>query len=156
MTNNDPSGFPVLSAHIVAMTNAVLFVLFAFMFAFALAHLWRLYKRELAVALPRRNRQWRAVGRMYRNSKPSIAIVVIIGSMFARVGLLAHAAYVKVKNIPPDWISDYTLLFYMMVNAALIIGVTCWIRNISPLRITNAQWVVILGTAVAFGIFAGL
>jgi hypothetical protein len=136
---------------VIVIMNGALSVVISIMFAFACVHMFILWRGKTR-AHGDRYTQWTIIRAMYWDNKPSIAWMVIAGSLAARFWLMFYISDAIHNASKPDFVIRNAFALYLAFNASLLIGVVCWIRNVSPYPIPNWVWLIVFSAALGFGI----
>ena len=145
-----PSGFPITPS-LFEVSDGLLILMLGIMLLFAGMHLFSIWN-ECRQRFPGKWGALRCIKGIYYERKPSVAILVIIMALTIRFTNLWHLRHVTNHRLPPDIFTTYSFHTFLFSYVMLIWGVICWIRNISPFRVYNWEWILILGisTALAF------
>jgi hypothetical protein len=145
-----------LPPQMIEATNGILVILYAYMAIFAIAYLISVWRRTM----PRYGGHYgwlRAAIVTYHEHKPAISIAVIVSGLWMRTAVLWYLRHVFDHNVDPSpWIKPVALPLLWLGTIAAIIGITCWVRVVSPFRYTNAMWVAMTIFAFAFGILMAI
>ena len=147
----NPSGFPITPA-IFEVTDGILIIVLGIMLLFALVHLGSIWN-ECRTRFPGRWGAFRCLRGLYYERKPAVAISVIIAALWLRFTNLWHLRHITNHHLPMDWAARYSFVIFVCAHIALIWGVVCWIRNISPVRVMNWEWLLILGGAILLSLY---
>src|SRR5262249_39148172 len=125
---------PFIPSPLLEAVNGLLATLTFWMFGFGIAHLARTYGEARRRFLGRFG-WWRAALYIYDHNKPEIALVTIIAGLCARSMLLWYYRFVQDHQVLGlEFVNRHGALLILWTTAIMVIGVTCWIRVISPLR----------------------
>lgn len=136
---------------LIEALNGIMGAMLLWMLVFGLLHLLRTFRatQNQFQSLPA------TIRHMYRYNKPEIALMVIVFSLFLRNAMLWYLRFMRDHHItnflPPQ---HYAAWWLIITSGMLIIGVSCWIRVISPMRGRQAvvTWFLMVSSALAFGI----
>jgi hypothetical protein len=142
----------ILPSDALEIINGALFIELIVMLMFTMLHLVTLYNHKVRAAYGRYS-IWRIVRQLYYDNKPSIAIFVITFCLTARTGTAWWIRHIQNDGILDAWSSDWALAVMLAMSMGLIIGVACWIRNISPCHIPNWAWLLLFMASMTFGTF---
>jgi hypothetical protein len=98
---------------------------------------------------------WRSARAAYRDFKPEIALFVIISAFCIRTLVLWYVRWLKNNDIDwDDWVTDHSGEMLIWFTFIIILGVSCWIRVISPLsgRTAVGVWAMMVLSSLAFGL----
>jgi hypothetical protein len=121
---------------IVEFTNGVLLWLFLYMLSFIFYYLWRRF-RELHLDL---NSWQQSLRIFYHSQRPALATGLIISGLFWRTVLTWAIRHYWDGHTLGSEIRGPVTALYFVSTAAIIAGVVCWIRVMSPFRYTNEVW----------------
>jgi len=146
-----------MNYQLLEVANGILAVMYTWMFLYGALHIGRCYRsaREHLVGRPT---TWRAVRHLYFNNKPEIALMFIVGSLTLRTWLLWYLRYMDNRNFD-GWmmVRDVGTELVVILTLMVTIGVSCWIRVITPYRQRNGLiWFLMVVVAVAFGFGSAL
>lgn len=139
-------GFPITPTAF-EFSDGLLIIFLAIMLFFAVIHLFSIWN-DCRTRFPGKWGAFRCIRGIYYERKPSVAIVVIIGALFIRFVNLWHLRHVTNHHLPQDAFTIHSFSTFVVAYVLLIWGVICWIRNISPFRVYNWEWVLILSISV--------
>lgn len=138
----------------IEVLNGVLAVVLLWMLLFLVLHLWRTWRWTRSKYSGRRG-MFRSVRAMYRENKPEIALLVITFALCARTFMLWYLRWIRDHRLDgPYLLVSNDIAVLTGFTALMILGVSCWIRVISPLqgRAAAMLWVSMILTSLAFGL----
>ena len=139
---------PPAPEYLLEMLDGVLTLLLAIMATFTCLHLLLLWRR-CRRAMPQ-NGIWRCVRGIYYERKPEVAVAVLTVALTCRFGNFWHYRHLTNHHRPLDlWAHSATLIF-VASTIATVVAILCWIRNVSPFRIVNWEWVVVVLSVLLF------
>lgn len=142
-----PPNFPI-TPQVFEVSDGILIIVLAIMLLFAGLHLFSLWN-DCRRQFPGPWGAIKCIRGIYYERKPNIAIVVIATALFTRFLNLWHLRHVSNHKLPVDFFIVNSFNIYITSYTLLIWGVICWIRNISPFRVLNWEWLLILSAATA-------
>lgn len=143
--------FPIPPSLFEAM-DWFLSIFFGIMWCFVGAHLWMLWN-YCRKCFPGTGGTWKCLRGIYYENKLSVATYVLSTALFARFFLLAFTRHVHDHQISPGIITESALLWYVLANAGLVVAVTCYVRNVSPFKIPNWSWLIVIAVATSLSIW---
>lgn len=138
---------------VTEILNGVLTVVLVWMFIFLLLHLKLTYSfLRKKYGGPGGIR--RTLGAMYHDNKPEIALGTIVAFFTVRTFFLWYLRFADNHGYEIFLLSGYGSSLLILSTAGLIIGVSCWIRVISPYHGMEAFWIwsTMIGTSLLFGL----
>ncbi len=132
--------------------DGLLVLLLAVMLLFSGLHVAMIWD-ECRRCFPGQGGWWKCLRGMYFENKPSIALFVFTFGFLLRYGLLWHLRHAQNHGFEPDPLTRNVVALFIAANAVIVIGVVCWVRNISPFRIRNWQWLLAVAAAAAFSVW---
>lgn len=145
--HTDHFPLPGVSANLIEAVNAVLSICLLWMLAFGVLHFIRLYRQ-----MGRRS-VWRKIRGLYETAKPEIALMTVIGSLWAQRTLITYLRHEKnIHEMPPDFILKNGSMALVVTTIISIIGASCWIRVISPFEEFTARWIWLAMIAISLGV----
>ena len=164
MANNlaTNAAFGGISYSLVEILNGMLAVTLFWMTWFIFLHMKQMWKNNLAVQHRHApsdgilTRWHKTLNAVYRNNKPEIALFVIMLGLGLRTAVLWYNRWIERHDENyQDFITSYSVELLLFFTVMIIIGVTCWIRVLSPLEGTKAflLWLGIMCSAVSFAVF---
>lgn len=143
--------FPITST-VFEVSDGVLIIVLGVMFLFACVHLITVWN-DCRLRYPGRGGAWRCILGIYYERAPSVAITVIVGALWLRFLNLWHLRHITNHRLPQDVFTHYSFHVFALSYVMLVWGVICWIRNISPFRIANWEWLLILAGSTALSLW---
>lgn len=143
-----------MNYHLIEMANGILAVMFSWMFLYGSLHVKRCYDYARREPLHGSPKFYRAIIHLYRNNKPEIALLFIVGCITLRTWLLWYLRFVDNRNFR-GWkiLTDEGTGIVVLLTFGVALGVMCWIRVIAPYRYRNRViWILMVLAAIAFGV----
>lgn len=142
-----PKLFPITPT-LFEVSDGILIIMLGIMLLFAFVHLFAIWN-DCRKRYPGNWGAFRCIRGIYFERKPAVAITVIVGALWLRFTNLWHLRHLANHGLTFDWIAEHSFSIFLISYITLIWGVICWIRNISPFRVLNWEWVLILTAATA-------
>lgn len=147
-----------MNYHLIEMANAIMAVMFTWMFVYGFLHVKRCYDNAKMEHLHGTPKFYRALIHLYRNNKPEIALQFIVSCLMLRTWLLWYLRFIDNRNFD-GWkllVQEGTGLV-VLLTFGVTLGVMCWIRVIVPHRYKNRViWYFMVLSAIAFGLGSAL
>ena len=142
-----------MNYQLLEVANGILAVMYSWMFLYGALHIGRCY-RSARNALVGKATVWRSIRHLYYNNKPEIALMFIVGSLTLRTWLLWYLRFMDNRNFE-GWmlVRDAGTELIVVLTLMVTIGVSCWIRVITPYKRRNKLiWIMMVVIAIAFGL----
>ena len=146
-----------MNYHLIELANGTLAVMYTWMFYFGFLHVARCY-RSARSALSGTATVPRAIKHLYKNNKPEIALLFIVGNLMIRTWALWYLRFVDNRNFT-GWklLTEAGTEVIVTSTLGVTLGVMCWIRVISPYKHrSSVVWTLMVVIALAFGFGSAL
>lgn len=143
---------PYIPSPLIEAANGVFCILVFWMLLYGVIYLHSTLC-EYRLKYMGRGGWFRAVNALYNGNKPEIALMTFVFGLWTRQSMFWYFRILQ----DHEWKADNVItrngpMLTVFTTAIMIVGISCWIRVISPVKNPVLIWILMVGSALGVSI----